>query len=480
MGWAMTSAPVIHWFRRDLRLTDNSALNAALESGQPVIPIFVLDENILRSANAGLARVAFMLQGLQALDNSLQALGARLHILEGNPTAVIARLVNQCGASAVYANADYTPYATQRDQQLQHALRVPFYTYHDALVMPPSSVLTDGGKPYTVFTPFKKKWRALSQGIDLIPKPLAHGSFAQLETPPLSFDLTAWQVATIPLPSATEAAAQSRLEAFTNSAIYRYGEARNSLNAHPFQGEADTSQLSPYLRFGLLSPRDTIAAARDAYRQADREPARESVNGWVDELIWREFYMHIMAHFPHVASGSFKPIYDDLAWEDDPEGLLRWQDGETGYPVVDAAMRQLNATGWMPNRTRMIVASFLTKDLLIHWQEGERYFMQHLIDGDPAANNGGWQWSASTGTDAQPYFRIFNPFSQSERFDPTGAYLRAWIPEIAHLSATEIHAPHNAKHPPKAYPAPIVDHAFARNRTLAAFKAISTTSTESE
>jgi deoxyribodipyrimidine photo-lyase len=278
----------------------------------------------------------------------------------------------------------------------------------------------------------------------------------------------------INVPVADPDIACQRLEAFVGGPIYDYGHSRNALISDPFAADpaVGTSYLSPYLRFGLLSPRAVYWAAQDALAAAPGDEARQSVNAWINELIWREFYAHILYHFPHVNRGNFRREYDALRWRDAPQEFAAWQRGETGYPIVDAAMRQLRQIGWMPNRARMIVASFLTKDLLIHWQAGEQHFMQCLIDGDPAANNGGWQWAAGTGTDAQPYFRIFNPVSQGQKYDPQGVYVRRWLPELRDTPDKFIHAPWMMNTPPAGYPAPVVDHALARQRTLAAFKAI--------
>jgi deoxyribodipyrimidine photo-lyase len=275
-------------------------------------------------------------------------------------------------------------------------------------------------------------------------------------------------------PPASETAAQRQLARFMDGPVYGYGETRSGLAPEPFAPDATllTSVLSPYLRFGLLSPRRAYHAARAAYGAAADDQARKSVETWVNEIVWREFYMHILYHFPHVSAGNFRRTYDALVWRDAPDELERWKQGQTGYPVVDAAMRQLVAVGWLPNRARMIVASFLSKDLLIDWREGEAYFMQRLVDGDPAANNGGWQWTAGTGTDAQPYFRIFNPVSQARKFDPQGAYIRRWVPELRAVPDTFIHAPWEMPAPPRGYPPPMVDHGFARERALAAFGAV--------
>ncbi len=465
--------PVIHWFRRDLRLTDNTALLEALRSGQSVITVFVFDPAILNSDNAGAARMAFMLGGLANLRTAIHKAGGRLLFYQGNPRQVLPRLVEDTNASAVYCNRDYTPYAQRRDDEVEDALNVPLNRYHDTVIMAPGTVMTNKGDSYTVYTPFKKKWRNLSQSSDYAYETDLPGDLYQIQ------DINAHNLPTLAdlgfnethrVPAASEDAAQQRLTDFLGGSVYEYEEGRNELALHPFDGPAGTSQLSPYFRMGMLSPRQAVSEARTAYQHAQDNTGRESVTTWVDELIWREFYTHIMAHYPHVYRGNFRNEYDNLDWDHNPEALDAWKNGETGYPIVDAAMRQLKATGWMPNRARMIVASFLTKDLLINWREGEQHFMQYLVDGDPAANNGGWQWAAGTGTDAQPYFRIFNPTTQGERYDTDGEYIREWVPELADMSGKDIHSPHEAKQPPKSYPEPIVNHKDARERTLEAFK----------
>ncbi len=464
---------VIHWFRRDLRLQANTALQAALDSAQAVIPLFVLDPAILKSPSTGAPRLAFLLNALQALDESLQAQGSRLMLRHGDPQEVIPQLAEEVGATALYFNRDYTPYAQSRDAALVQSLTIETHSYDDAAILPPGAVLKDDGDPYMVYTPFMKKWKqqekrevtAFKRGKFHDLNGIAGESIPTLEK--LGFEPT------IELPPASEAAAQKRLERFVSGPIEHYAETRNSLIADPFaDDDMATSCLSPYLRFGLLSPRTAYWSAREAYRVTESKSARESIEIWVNELIWRDFYMHIMAHFPHVDKGNFREIYNDLQWDNDEMLFKAWQDGQTGYPLIDAAMRQLKAVGWMPNRARMIVASFLTKDLLVDWRKGERHFMQCLIDGDPAANNGGWQWAAGTGTDAQPYFRIFNPVSQSEKFDPDGTYIRHWIPELRAVPDKFIHAPWKMDESPQDYPAPVVDHAQARERTLEVYKAV--------
>jgi deoxyribodipyrimidine photo-lyase len=335
-------------------------------------------------------------------------------------------------------------------------------------------VLKDDGTPYTVFTPFSKRWLSLPlpQEADLLPVP--EGLATPEGLPSLPIPEEPELPASVPFP-AGEAEAQLRLARFTASpdaGITRYREQRNRPDLD------GTSQLSPYLRFGMVSARQAVVAARAERVAAATSDACYGADTWLSELIWREFYVSILHHFPHVRAGNFQRQYDALVWEEDEEGFAAWRQGQTGYPIVDAAMRQLAKTGWMHNRTRMIAASFLVKDLLIDWRRGERWFMQRLVDGDPAANNGGWQWTAGTGTDAAPYFRIFNPVAQGKKFDPEGAYVRRWVPELARVPVESIHEPWRTdpveQHRAgcvigQDYPAPIVDHTMARERTLAAY-----------
>ncbi len=479
---------VIHWFRRDLRLNDNLALHAAAQSESLILPVFIFDPTIITSKHVSLPRLSFMLKALESLDASLRHFGSRLWLGQGEPREILPKLIQVSGAQAVYTNRDYTPFAYKRDGEIEKLLNVPLHFWDDVLLLPPGSVLKDSGDPYTVFTPFKRKWLT-------IPKPSmvstpSHEKFVKAET------ISAYRVdsndarfqspykqfpsladfghsSTIEVPPASEEEGTKRLEDFLAKRVYEYADGRNELAA---RNDDDTymgsSFLSPYLRFGMLSPRQAYWGAREAYSVTRKENQRESVETWVSELVWREFYMHILHHFPYVSKGSFRPQYDQLKWRYAADDLAAWKAGMTGFPIVDAAMRQLQTMGWMPNRARMIVASFLAKDLLIDWREGERHFMDWLIDGDPAANNGGWQWSAGTGTDAQPYFRIFNPTSQSEKFDPEGKYIRRWIPELRDVPAKYIHSPHEMNMPPANYPQPIVDRSLARERVLAAFKAV--------
>jgi len=485
----MTSS-IIHWFRRDLRLNDNLALDAAAQSDALILPIFIFDPAIIESKHVGLPRLAFMLKALESLDAALRKLGSRLWIGYGDPVAIIPKLVAVSAATAIYSNRDYTPFARKRDGEIERLVDIPVHFYDDGLLLPPGSVVKDNGDPYTVFTPFKRKWLTFPKGsmvnapakdvfvtVETVTSYLVEGrGDARWQSPLKSIPSLSelGHAPTIAVPEASEQEATQRLENFLSKRVYAYSEGRNELAAQSADDSyMGSSFLSPYLRFGMLSPRQAYWGAREAYAATQKDNNRESVETWVSELVWREFYTHILYHFPHVAKGSFRTQFDQLEWRYSDDDLVSWKAGMTGFPVVDAAMRQLQAMGWMPNRARMIVASFLCKDLLIDWRKGERHFMDWLIDGDPAANNGGWQWSAGTGTDAQPYFRIFNPTAQSEKFDPDGKYIRRWIPELRDVPVQYIHAPSEMATFPKNYPRPIVDRSEARVRALAAFKAVS-------
>ena len=467
--------PVIHWFRRDLRLSDNSALHAALATGAPVIPVFIFDPTLLKSERVGAPRVAWLLKGLHALDADLKRWGSGLVIRHGDPLDVLRTLIAETNASAIYFNRDVSPYAYQRDTAILKAF--PAHSFDDVLIHAPREVHKDDGKPYTVYTPFRKRWETLPKPAVL---PLDRMNVHPLDgvrNEPIPSLADLGFGSTIDLPEAGETVALRRLEQFVSEAIYTYADTRNRLIADPFSDAVGTSALSPYLRMGMLSPRQAYHAAARLLvdEQAISANERQSISTWIGELAWRDFYAHILYHFPRVLHQSFKPEFDRLEYRQADDEFDRWLHGMTGYPVIDAAMRQMKQIGWMHNRARMIAASFLTKDLLIYWRRGDLAFMERLIDGDPAANNGGWQWSAGTGTDAQPYFRIFNPISQSARYDPEGAYIRAFVPELRDVPDKYIHAPWTAPTPPKSYPPPLVDHAVARQRTLDAFKQVRTT-----
>jgi deoxyribodipyrimidine photo-lyase len=462
----------IWWVRRDLRLTDNQALVAALAQAEQVVPVFVLDPTLLDSPYVGEKRVAFLFGGLRQLDADLRARGSRLVVRHGKPLAELKTLLDETGASQIVAEEDFSPYARQRDARVAGAL--PLHLTGGVTVHPPGAVLKADGTPYTVFTPFSRAWKAL-------PQPSEH----HVRVPPRSLP-TVPDVPSLPIPDSPalpaavpflpgEAEAQRRLGAFVDGEgppIYHYAQGRNQLD------RAGTSQLSPYLRFGMVSARQAVVSALAAADAVSDALERQGAETWLNELIWREFYIHILFHFPRVRTSSFRPEYDHIVWENDAIAFASWCAGQTGYPVIDAAMRQLVQTGWMHNRARMIVASFLVKDLLIDWRWGERFFMQHLLDGDPAANNGGWQWTAGTGTDAAPYFRIFNPVLQGKKHDPGGIFVRRWVPELARVADKYLHTPwempDNVQRDANCilgqqYPAPILDHAWARERTLAAY-----------
>ncbi|MBE0687474.1 MAG: deoxyribodipyrimidine photo-lyase [Anaerolineaceae bacterium] len=455
---------VIWWIRRDVRLEDNPALQTALQTGLPVIPLFILDPNLLQDPPT--QRQSFFFQALQNLDEALHQLGNRLLIRQGNPLQTLQELSQEIPIEAIFAEEDYSPYAITRDSKIQKAL--PLKLVLGLVIHHPQQVLKADGTPYTVFTPFSKIWKALPKNFTTYPAPE-------------NLTSTRHHFTGIPLPETTVSAyfpastseAHHRLENFVQGRIFEYSQGRNLL------AQPGTSTLSPYLRFGLLSIQTAYQAALQALISTMRAEETKSVETWINELIWREFYISILYHFPNVLQEAFYQHRRNIPWRYEPDELHAWQNGLTGYPVVDACMRQLNETGWMHNRGRMIVASFLTKDLLHNWQLGEGYFMQQLVDGDPAANNGGWQWTAGVGTDAAPYFRIFNPILQSKKFDPQGKFIRQWIPELSKVPQQYIHEPWTmpldvqeqsrciiGKH----YPTPIVDHTIVKERVLQAFQ----------
>lgn len=483
--------PIIHWFRRDLRLHDNTALAAAAKaSGGAVIPVFIVDDRLLRGRYVSAARVRFLLESLQELDGALRERGSLLLLRRGDPVQELLRLAGESGAAGIYWNRDYSPYATARDHAVEQAMRAAGYTtrsFKDAVIWEQNEVVKADGQPYTVYTPYARRWREhlAETGVQVTGLPALHGLPEPLpptQPIPALADLGLHTEQTV-IPGG-ERHAEQVLNTFTDLRrqhnITSYGMERD------LPGVPATSRLSAHLRAGTISIRVCLQAALDteqsiAYQKQDREAQEQtsSIERWINELIWRDFYVQILANFPHVMRGAFKREFDVLNWENNAELFAAWCAGRTGYPIVDAAMRQLTTTAWMHNRCRMIVASFLTKDLLIDWRWGERYFMQHLVDGDPAANNGGWQWSAGTGTDAQPYFRIFNPTSQGKKFDPEGVYVRHYLPELANVSEKYIHEPW--KMPAQVqqdvgviigqdYPAPVVDHAVQRQRALEMYK----------
>lgn len=481
--------PTVLWFRRDLRVRDHPALAEAIRGGGPLVPLFVLDPTILHGRFASPNRAWFLLGSLRALDGELRARGSRLVVRVGRPAEVVPAVAAEVGAVTVLVSRDPTPYGRDRDRAVAARLEedgVELRARTGILVHEPEAVLRPNGEPYSVFTPFLRRWeaeslRAVVPAPDELP-PLPPGFKAREEAD--AEGIPEADALGLPPPTAEvdrlldpgEPAARARLDAWLaagpDGGPDTYDRTRDRL-ADP----AATSRLSQDLRFGLLSPVEVVARTLADGGRSD------GVRRYVSELAWRDFYAHVLWHEPRLATESFQPRYAGATWPggilgDDSPAFDAWRDGRTGYPIVDAPMRQLRAAGFMPNRARMIVASFLTKDLLIDWRAGEAHFMHHLVDGDPASNLGGWQWAASVGTDAQPYFRVFNPVTQGKRFDPDGDYVRTWLPELARVPTARVHEPWTMSDGEQAaagcrigtdYPAPIVDHAEARERALAWF-----------
>ena len=422
----------LFWFRRDLRLYDNAGLYHALKSGCAVQPIFIFDTTILNALkDKADKRVAFIHRALLNLQRDLSTFGATLDVRYGEPLAVFQELQRDYQIEAVYANRDYEPAARARDKAVYDFLgthNIPFRAFKDHVIFEKNEVIKNDGAPYTVFTPYSRKWQTQLDDFYLRPYPTL--SYAQ------HFDPQPEK----PIPSLNEIGFTAPNDVFPESDI-DFDIIRHYSERRDFPAQNGTSKLGVHLRFGTLSIRELAAHAR-------------AINAtFLSELIWRDFYQMIIWQFPHAADSAFKPQYNAIEWRNDVNEFARWCNGQTGYPIVDAGMRELNATGFMHNRVRMIVASFLTKHLLIDWRWGEAYFAEKLLDFDLAANNGGWQWAAGSGCDAAPYFRVFNPYLQTEKFDAQNEYIRRWVPEFQQPD----------------YPAPIVEHKFARDRCLAVY-----------
>ena len=460
------------WFRRSLRLDDNRALVAAHATGLPILCLFVLDPAILGHADMAPVRVRFLLQGLDSLARQLEQVGGRLVVRTGDPEGILDDLVRNYGVRAVFHHGETEPWGRARDARVARTLAsrgVSCVPVDDHLVAAPGTVLTGKGTPFGVFTAFRKVWEALPMSPPAgLPSNISWVTSLASEPLPAVPQAPDWWVC------AGEHGARDQWERFRVGPLAAYGSDRDipSLDG--------TSGLSPHLKFGMVSARRLVADCRDIVAATGSETTAASVRTFVSELCWRDFYHHILHFFPHVEDGCYQARFDALMWENEARLFEAWIQGRTGYPFVDAAMRQLSATGWMHNRARMVVASFLTKDLLIDWRWGERHFRRLLVDGDLAPNNGGWQWAAGTGTDAQPWFRIFNPVSQGTRFDPDGHYVRRWVPELAKVPAAGIHSPWTMSALELAhcgvrlgidYPRPVVDHGERRLRALAMFKA---------
>jgi len=476
------SRRVLVWFRRDLRDFDHAALYHALRDGAAVHCAFVFDREILDALPSPAdRRVEFIWHSVAELAAALIARGGGLIVRHARARDEIPRLAAALKVDSVYANHDYEPAARDRDAAVAQALAdrgIAFAGFKDQLIFERDEVLSQAGRPFSVFTPYKNAWLkaltpfhlrsyAIERYADALAEPPADMQSGLPALEAMGFRRT--DLARIGARTGMQGGAA--LFADFRKRIDRYRDTRDVPAAK------GPSYLSVHLRFGTVSIREVAAYAH----ARSLERGGEGAATWLSELIWRDFYAQVLWHHPHVVTKAFKPEYDALAFPSDPALFAAWREGRTGYPLVDAALRQLNATGYMHNRLRMVAASFLVKDLLVDWRWGEKYFADTLLDFDLASNNGGWQWAASTGCDAQPYFRIFNPVAQSERFDPEGQFIRRYVPELKALSATEIHAPWlvtAARQEARGvvigrdYPAPVVDHALARQRALALFKAV--------
>jgi deoxyribodipyrimidine photo-lyase len=458
----------IHWHRRDLRISDNTALHHAAVASAGVVPVYVLSAWKKSHFWTGEKRQTFLCRCLESLAKNLESLNGQLIIRCGSAEVELENLARETGADAIFYNQDPDPFgreAEKRVEAMAARLGIACHAHHDCTLHGPKEVLTQDGKPYRVYTPYSKNWLSLEK-----PKPLPKPR--TLHTPP--------GISSLPLPTsahwkmvepeadlieAGERAAHHRLKTAISDRLAAYGENRD------FPAVAGTSRLSQDLRLGLLSPRTIYAKTAEAMAKSRSATARSGMEKFLKELAWREFYMAILWHFPNVLDEEFNPDWRGLWWAEPDETFEAWKQGRTGFPIVDAGMRELLATGHMHNRVRMITAMFLTKDLHINWQEGERYFMHHLVDGDMAANNGGWQWSAGTGADAAPYFRIQNPWTQAKRYDPEGTYMKRWLPALAKVPVDALFAPPKDGQPiAPDYPLPCIDHATERDRTLAIFK----------
>ncbi len=424
---------VYFWFRRDLRFHDNHGFFQALQSGFRVKPIFIFDRGILdRLKDRSDARVAFIFQEVEALKLHFRSLGSDLEVHYGHPEEIWNRLLQLDLLEGVYTNEDYEPYAIQRDSQIANRCieaGTKFHAFKDQVIFAKDEVVKDDGKPYTVFTPYMKKWklRLTLHGVPSYPSEAFLGNLVSFQDPNvISLEDMGFSASNLNFPP--KEVEQGRIKHYETK--------------RDIPSVLGTSRLSLHFRFGTVSVREKFIKAQLLSEK------------WINELIWREFYMQILWHFPHVQKGSFKPQYDRIPWINQESDFEKWKTGMTGYPLVDAGMRELNQSGFMHNRVRMVVASFLTKHLLIDWRWGEAYFAEKLLDFELASNNGGWQWAAGCGVDAAPYFRVFNPQSQLEKFDPNYIYVKKWVPEYGSAQ----------------YPQPMIDHKTARERCLQVYK----------
>lgn len=460
----------IHWFRRDLRLNDNTALHHACQSAENVAPAYIVSDWKGEHHWTGPARQEFLCGCLESLSKNLETTGSRLIVRQGKAVEELEKLVRETKADALFFNRDPDPFGREMEKQVTAMCReigIEVHSHKDVVLHEPDEVLTGSGTPYKVYTPYSNNW--FEQ-----PKTEPLGRPRKISTPSdiTSSELPALETWKLSMSEAEmiqpgEKAARARLKKALDGPLLHYAEKRNDPSAD------STSHLGADLRFGTISPREVFHRARKAADEADTASQRDSLHTFQKQLAWREFFMAILGHFPNVLDESFAPQWRGLPWDDPGENdkFEKWKTGRSGFPIVDAGMRQLLATGTMHNRVRMIVAMFLTKDLHLHWRLGEAHFMQHLVDGEIANNNGGWQWSAGTGADAAPYFRIQNPWSQSGRHDPDGEFIKRWVPELADTDPKKFEKPPGDDEPiADDYPLPMVDHKTERERTLDIFK----------
>jgi deoxyribodipyrimidine photo-lyase len=461
---------VLHWFRKDLRLTDNTALQQAATEATQVIPVYVLSDWKKNHGWTGSNRQHFLCGCLESLAKNLESIHSRLICRCGDPLRELEALIKETNAQAIYFNHDYDPYGRETERKLRllcQTLGIGCHGFKDRVLHEPSEVLTGSGSDYRVYTPYSRNWLSLPK---ISPRGRLTSLGAAAADSVISHPLPTVAHWDLPPPTATilpagERAARVRLNHFIQSGtLTAYGQNRN------LPAGQTTSRLGQDLRFGLLSIRELFARCQAEAEKASG-PAKTSIETYIKELAWREFYLAVLWFHPEVFDDEFNADWRGMPWPGSDEHFQLWTQGRTGFPIVDAGMRELLASGFMHNRVRMIVGMFLTKDLHCHWRLGESFFMQHLVDGENASNNGGWQWSAGTGADAAPYFRIQNPWTQTKSYDPDGTYIRQWVPELRGVSAERFLAPPKDGRPlAPGYPLPIVDHSTERDRTLALFK----------
>jgi len=453
----------ILWHRRDLRVSDN----AALSSCERALPVFVLDNDILEHGSP--PRVSFLLDALRALRDDYRALGGEIVVRHGDPRDVLPRLADEYDASVRW-NRDYSGLARERDKEVRTALEeedIEVYDHKDAVLHEPDEIFTNAGDPYSVYTYYHRKWEERDknepyQKPEEVAKTEKEGEIPTLDA--LGFDTPDADV-----PDAGTEEARRLLDEFLSEDVYEYAESRD------YPERRCTSRLSPHLKYGTIGVREVWKATEEAKEKAEGEEERESVEEFQAQLAWREFYTQVLYHNPSVVTENYKEYENDINWRNDEEKIEAWKRGETGYPIVDAGMRQLREEAFVHNRVRMIAASFLTKDILADWRVGYDWYRRRLVDHETANDNGGWQWAASTGTDAQPYFRIFNPMTQGERYDPDAEYIKEYVPELRDVPAEKIHGWHELNDKERdelapEYPAPIVDHSVRREAALEMFE----------